>query len=128
MINQITVVSIYSINKQNKNIGREITSLVIENKTPKELISNTFIKDSINFAGRNIALSNNSCYLRGVNKIQCLYFGEMNWSTHKELKSAQLAIDVQFEIRKSRKMITVISEEMIEIEFEGIPILEKKLI
>lgn len=49
-------------------------------------------------------------------------------SVHKEFKSAKNAIENQLEITKHRKGGTVISEEIVNIEFEGVVTTAKKVI
>lgn len=83
--------------------------------------------DSINFAGRKIKLGT-SCNWTNVNTVQCPSYGEMNWSVHKELEDAKNTVDQQFAITKSRNNGKVISEETVEIEFEGTETTAKKVI
>jgi hypothetical protein len=83
--------------------------------------------DSINFAGRKIKLGNN-CNWTNVNTVQCPYYGEMNWSVHKDLKDAKNSVEQQLAITKSRKNGKVISEETVEVEFEGSDTQAKKVI
>ena len=83
--------------------------------------------DSINFAGRKIKLGN-SCNWTNVNTVQCPYYGEMNWSVHKDLEDAKNTVEQQFSITKSRKNGKVISEEIVDIEFEGTETKAKKVI
>ncbi len=79
------------------------------------------------FAGRFIKLDS-KCVWRNVNNIQCPYYGQMNWSIHKNLKSAENYIRSQFEITKFKKGNKVISEELVAIEFEGTKTKAKKVI
>ncbi len=79
LIDQITVIQINSINTENAIFEKKIATMIINNDIPETMVASVYIKDSINFAGRRIALSNNECNWMGVNKIQCPYYGEMNW-------------------------------------------------
>lgn len=123
---RITIVQFSSINKRNKEFERTIIKPIIENEIPKENYTSMTI-DSINFAGRKIKLGN-SCNWTNVNTVQCPYYGEMNWSVHKELEDAKNTVAQQFEINKSRKNGKVISEEMVDIVFEGTETKAKKVI
>lgn len=115
-----------SINKQDRDFERKFVNLILENKIPKEVFEPIKI-DSIDFAGRQIKLGNN-CYWTNVNTIQCPYFGEINWSLHKVLSDAQNSIENQLSMTKAKKGGKVVSEEIVDIEFEGNPAKAKKVI
>lgn len=123
---RITIIQFSSINKRNKEFELTIVKPIIEKKIPKENFASMRI-DSINFAGRKIKLGNN-CNWTNVNTVQCPYYGEMNWSVHKELQDAKNTVEQQFAITKSRKNGKVISEEIVDIEFEGTETKAKKVI
>lgn len=123
---RITIVQFSSINKRDKKFERTIIKPIVENKIPKENYESIRI-DSINFAGRKIKLGN-SCNWMDINNVQCPYYGQMNWSVHKDLEDAKNTVEQQFAITKSKKSGKVISEEIIEIEFEGTETKAKKVI
>ncbi len=123
---RITIIQFSSINKRDKEFERTIVKPIIEKKIPKENFASMRI-DSINFAGRKIKLGN-SCNWTNVNTVQCPYYGEMNWSVHKDLEDAKNTVEQQFSITKSRKSGKVISEEIVDIEFEGTETKAKKVI
>lgn len=123
---RITIVQFSSIDKRDKEFERTIVKLIIENKIPKENYASMTI-DSLNFAGRKIKLGT-SCNWTNVNTVQCPYYGEMNWSVHKDLEDAKNTVDQQFAITESRKNGKVISEETVDIEFEGTETKAKKVI
>lgn len=123
---RITIIQFSSVNKRDKDFERTIVKLIIENTIPKENYASMTI-DSINFAGRKIKLGT-SCNWTNVNTVQCPYYGEMNWSVHKDLEDAKTTVEQQFEITKSRKNGKVISEETVDIEFEGTETKAKKVI
>lgn len=123
---RITIIQFSSINKRNKEFELTIVKPIIEKKIPKENFASMRI-DSINFAGRKIKLGNN-CNWTNVNTVQCPYYGEMNWSVHKELQDAKNTVEQQFAITKSRKNGKVISEEIVDIKFEGTETKAKKVI
>jgi len=123
---RITIIQFSSINKRDKEFERTIVKPIIEKKIPKENFASMRI-DSINFVGRKIKLGN-SCNWTNVNTVQCPYYGEMNWSVHKDLEDAKNTVEQQFSITKSRKNGKVISEEIVDIEFEGTETKAKKII
>lgn len=123
---RITIIQFSSINKRDKEFELKIVKSIIENTIPKENYTSMAI-DSINFAGRKIKLGTN-CNWTNVNTVQCPYYGEMNWSVHKDLQDAKNTVEQQFAITKSKKSGKVISEEIVEIEFEGTETKAKKVI
>lgn len=123
---RITIIQFSSINKRDKEFERTIVDPIIKKMIPKENYASMTI-DSINFAGRKIKLGT-SCNWTNVNTVQCPYYGEMNWSVHKDLEDAKNTVEQQFEITKSRKSGKVISEETVDIEFEGTETKAKKVI
>ena len=123
---RITIIQFSSINKRDKEFERTLIKLIIEDKIPKENYAAMKI-DSINFAGRKIKLGT-GCHWTNVNTVQCPYYGEMNWSVHKELEDAKNTVEQQFAITKSRKNGKVVSEAIVDIEFEGTETKAKKVI
>lgn len=123
---RITIIQFSVINKRDQNFERKFINLIIEKKIPEENFTSMAI-DSINFAGRKIKLGSN-CNWMNVNNIQCPYYGQMNWSVHKDLRDAKTTIEQQFEITKSKKGGKVISEEIVNVEFEGSETKAKKVI
>ncbi len=123
---RITIIQFSSINKRDKEFERTIVKPIIKNTIPRENYASMTI-DSINFAGRKIKLGT-SCNWTNVNTVQCPYYGEMNWSVHKDLEDAKNTVEQQFKITESRKSGKVISEEIVEIEFEGTETTAKRVI
>lgn len=123
---RVTIIQFSSINKRDKDFERKLTSIIIENKIPKDNFTPIVI-DSINFVGRKIKLGS-SCNWMDINNVQCPYYGQMNWSVHKDLEDAKNTVEQQFAITKSRKNGKVVSEEMVDIEFEGTETKAKKVI
>lgn len=123
---KITVIWFAKTSKEDLKMQRELTNLIIENKIPKSNFV-TMQTNQINFGNRKIELGN-SCYWTFLNTVQCPYFGEMNWSVHQTLEDAKESIDNQFEITKSRRSGKVLSEEIVDIEFESVPTKAKKVI
>ena len=123
---RITIIQFSAINKRDKAFEHTIIKSIIEKTIPKENYASMKI-DSINFADRKIKLGSN-CSWTNVNTVQCPYSGEMNWSVHKDLEDAQNTVAQQLAIAKSRKNGKVVSEAIVDIEFEGTETKAKKVI
>lgn len=122
----ITVIQFASINKKNKEFERIFVKHIMERTIPKENF-NSLKLDTINFAGRKIKLSSN-CNWMNVNNVQCPYNGQMNWSVHNNLNDAKTTVEQQFEITKSKKGGKIISEQQVDIIFEGTKAKAKKVV
>lgn len=122
----VSVIWFIKNGKTDKETEEKMVNLIIENKIPEENFVPMKIT-SINFAGRKIELGN-SCYWTFLNTVQCPYLGEMNWSVHRNLESAKEAIENQLNITKSKKGGKVASEEIVDVEFEGVQTKAKKVI
>ena len=112
--------------KQNQVFERKYVNRILNDEIPKEVFEPMTIQ-SIDFAGRKIELGN-SCNWTNINTVQCPYYGEMNWSVHKTIESAKNSIDNQFNVTKSRKGGKVLSEEEVDVIFEGTETKAKKVI
>ncbi|CAN0602260.1 unnamed protein product, partial [Ectocarpus sp. 12 AP-2014] len=99
--------------------------LIINDNIPKTCFS-SLKTDKINFAGREIELGGN-CNWISINNIQCPFYGQLNWSVHKTKESADLSIQNQFKVTKTKNGGKVISEEEIDIIFEGAKTKAKKV-
>ena len=124
--NKILVIWFAKTSAEDLKLQTELTNLIVENKIPKS----NFVSmqtNQINFGNRQIELAN-SCYWTFLNTVQCPYFGEMNWSVHKTSEDAKESIENQLEITKSRKSGKVLSEEFVNIEFENVQTVAKKVI
>lgn len=123
---KITVIWFAKTSNEDFRMQRELTNLIIENKIPKS----NFVSmqtNQINFGNRQIELAN-SCYWTFLNTVQCPYFGEMNWSVHYSLEDAKESVENQLKMTKSRKSGKILSEEIVDVEFENIPTKAKKVI
>lgn len=115
-----------SINKTNKEFERNFIKLVVNNQIPKS-VYNDLQLDSIDFAGRKIPLGG-SCHWMGVNYVQCHYYGQMNWSVHKDMDDAIITVNNQFESIKARKNGKIVADTTVNVIFEGIETTAKKVI
>lgn len=123
--NGISVFWFGHYNKDNPAFEREIIGLILNDKIPQACF-NSLKTDQINFAGREINLGGN-CNWMNINNIQCPYYGQMNWSLHKTRESADLSIQNQLKATKSKSGGKVVSEEEVDIVFEGVPTKVKKV-
>jgi archaellum component FlaF (FlaF/FlaG flagellin family) len=112
--------------KQNQEFERKYVNRISNDEIPKEVFEPMTIQ-SIDFAGRKIELGN-SCNWTNINTVQCPYYGEMNWSVHKTIESAKNSIENQFNVTKNRKGGKVLSEEQVDVIFEGTETKAKKVI
>ena len=127
--NQNKTVSVFWFgysNKSDQDFERKYVNRILNDEIPKEVFEPMTI-ESIDFAGRKIELGNN-CNWTNINTVQCPYYGEMNWSVHKTIESAKNSIDNQFNVTKSRKGGKVLSEEKVDVIFEGTETKAKKVI
>lgn len=115
-----------AINKHDRNFERDFIKLILNDEIPKTVFESMQI-DSINFAGRKIALSR-SCQWMGINNVQCPYYGQMNWSVHKTLDDAIQSANNQYNVIKAKKGGKVVSEESVDVVFEGADIKAKKAV
>ncbi|MEW5676455.1 hypothetical protein ABGT15_09095 [Flavobacterium enshiense] len=122
----ITVIWFGYYNALDKAFERKYVNRIVNDQIPKEVFEPMII-ESIDFAGRKIELGN-SCYWTNINTVQCPYYGEMNWSVHKTLESAKNAIHNQFTVTKSKKGGKVLSEEEVDVLFEGTETKAKKVV
>lgn len=121
-----TVIWFIKSGKTDKETEEKLVNSIIENKIPETNFVPMQIK-SINFADRKIELGNN-CYWTFLNTVQCPYLGEMNWSIHRTLEDAKEAVENQLNVTKSRKGGKVVSEEIVNVDFEGVPTKAKKVV
>ena len=103
--------------KNNPEFERKMIGLILENKIPKSCFS-ALNANKINFAGREIQLGGN-CNWMNINNIQCPYYGQMNWSIHKTKEVADLSIQNQLKVTKTKNGGKVVLEEEMDILFEG---------
>lgn len=123
--NRISIFWFGYYNKSNSEFERKIIELILNDEIPKRCFS-SLKTDKINFAGREVELGGN-CNWMNINNIQCPYNGQMNWSVHKTKESADLSIQNQLKATKTKNGGKVELEEDIEIIFEGVPTIAKKV-
>ena len=124
--NGLTAITFASVNKKDKAFETDFVNLILTSGIPKYVYEHLEV-DSINFAGRKIALGK-SCHWMGTNNVQCPYYGQMNWSIHKSLADATQTMNNQFTLTKLKKGGKIILEESVNVSFEGSEVKAKKII
>lgn len=125
-IGGITAITFSAINKDDKEFERNFADLLLNDKIPKSVYTAAEI-DSINFSGRKIYLGR-SCHWMGINNVQCPYYGQMNWSVHKTPEDASANTTNQYNVIKAKRGGKIISEELVDVIFEGTPVKAKKAV
>lgn len=115
-----------SVNKTDKELERKFIKLVKDNLIPKSVYNDIQI-DSIDFAGRKIPLGG-SCHWMGINNVQCHYYGQMNWSVHKDYDDALKTVNNQFESIKARNNGKIIADTIVNVTFEGTKTTAKRVV
>lgn len=115
-----------SVNKTDKELERKFIKLVKDNLIPKSVYNDIQI-DSIDFAGRKIPLGG-SCHWMGINNVQCHYYGQMNWSVHKDYDDALKTVNNQFESIKARNNGKIIANTIVNVTFEGTKTTAKRVV
>lgn len=123
--NKITVFSFTCFSPSNPKFERKMINLILDNKIPQRCFSSAE-SNTINFAGREIDLVG-YCSWMNVNNVQCPRFGQMNWSVHKTKESSELSIENQLKITDTKRGIKMVSDEEVNIIFEGTPTTAKKV-
>lgn len=122
----ISVIWFAKIGTIDLEMEQELVNIIIEDKIPN-LNYSSMNTEFIDFGGREIQLGG-SCNWKNINSMQCPGYGQMNWSVHKTLESAQNSIDSQLALTLSKKGGKIVSEEMVDIVFEDIETKSKKVI
>jgi hypothetical protein len=123
---KVTGIVINAINKREPEVEKILVRLVMDGKITASMLS-SMNTDTVLFSGRKLYLGRN-CVWRNVNTIQCSGHGEMNWSTHASLESAQAAILNQEKQNKSKKTYKSIKEENVQVIFEGNNEMAKRIV
>ena len=124
---KLIAITFASINKKSDKVfERNFIELVRNNSIPESIYHSPEI-DSINFAGRKIPLGS-SCRWMNVNNVQCPYYGQMNWSVHKNMEDALFTVENQYFVTKSKKGVKVVSENLVNVIFEGVETTARKVV
>ncbi len=123
---RVDIIRFSAINKRDKVFEHEFVQLILNDEIPKSNFSPTSTTQ-VNFAGRTLELGG-VCSWMDVNSIQCPQYGQMNWSVYQDLEIAKNNVNYQLEITRAKKGGKIISEEQIDIVFEGIEVEAKKVV
>ncbi|MDQ8004204.1 MAG: hypothetical protein REI64_05345 [Pedobacter sp.] len=124
--NGINGIAFAGVNKTDKALEKELVPLIINNKIPRSYYESLTV-DSVNFVGRKIKLGKN-CRWMGVANMQCPYNGQMNWSIHKIAQDAAISVENQYKVIQSKKQGKIVSEEEVNVVFEGSEVKAKRVI
>lgn len=124
--NGVNGVVFSAVNKTDKTLEKELLPLILDNQIPRSSYERLSV-DSINFIGRKIKLGK-SCRWMGVANMQCPYNGQMNWSLHSTLQDAKITVENQFKVIQAKKQGKVVTEEEVNVIFEGAEVKAKKVI
>ena len=83
--------------------------------------------DSIDFAGRKF-WTGDHCYWTNVATAQCPNNGEMNWSFHPTLESAEQTVKNQYNDVTTRKGSIVVSDGLVAVLLEGVATKARKVV
>jgi len=115
---EITAVTFNSCNKEDIEFQRRIVSLIINKEIPDSVYS-LLSTNNVNFGGRTISLGGN-CRWMNINNIQCSGYGQMNWSVCKTKEISDYTIYTHRRTMELQNKGKVISEELVDVIFEGV--------
>ncbi|SHF16568.1 hypothetical protein [Pedobacter caeni] len=119
-------ISFSTMNKDDKAFERSFVTLIKNNAIPNSVF-NSMNPDSLNFAGRKIALGE-GCRYMGVNNVQCPSNGQMSWSIHKTLEDASQTVNDQWKLIREQKGGKSLSDTTVNVVFEGREAIAKKMV
>lgn len=114
---QLTAIIFTSVNKHDKDFEQRFVRMIYNREIPPEVFDAQNM-DTINFAGRQIPLGG-ACQWMEVNNIRCPFYGQMNWSVHKTMESAQQSASTQYAMDKIKYKKYIVSEDTVSIIFES---------
>ena len=123
--NQILAITFASLMATNQALERQLVPLLRDGAIPPRVF-NSLNADSIDFAGRKIKIGRN-CGWRGVNNMQCPSYGQMSWSVHGTLESAQRDINSQITRIFSLKKGKTVLDTAVAVVFEGAAVSARKI-
>ncbi len=126
--NRVTVFWFGAVNKQDRSFERKYVNRILQDSIPETIFVHPTKMNNIDFAGRNLTLSNSECHWTTINSIQCPYYGQISWSLHTTLEEATTRRDIQILLTKNKKGTQAISEDIVDVEFEGSPAKAIKII
>lgn len=123
---EITAISFTVAKRRDVFLERTIIEAYKKEEYLQDHIDSTIV-DSLNFVGRKIKIFN-GCQWMGPANFNCSYNGQVSWSLYRSIESALEATALSIEITQSKKAFKTISEEQVDILFEGVPTKATKII
>ncbi|MHC8949586.1 hypothetical protein [Sphingobacterium hungaricum] len=124
--NKIIAISFASVDKSEKELERELVHLIRNNAIPKS-VYHKMTTDTVNFAGRQLLLDF-PCQWMDVNSLQCPKCGQINWSLHPTLTSAQDVLDNFAATTEMNKFGKLVTDTSIQVIFEGKETTARKIV
>lgn len=125
-VKEIAAVSFVSNHATDLVFQRHFVGLILGKKIPEHVYSSPRT-DSVNFGGRKLYLGG-VCHWMNPNSIQCSGNGQMNWSVCKSQEQADFVLEQQrISVMKQRNG-KVLTDEMVDIIFEGSEVKARKVI
>lgn len=124
--NQVTAVVFHSFNKRDISLERNLLTLLYTKKIPSN-VYNSLELDSLNFVGRHFLVGRN-CRWMNQNNMQCPGNGQMDWSIHRTLDDAEKNIANRVKVINCKDNGIIISDELVDVIFEGSKTKARKLI
>ncbi len=119
-------VTFSAMNKSDRDFERSFVTLIKNNAVPNSVF-NSLDLDSLNFAGRKIAVGE-GCRYMGVNNVQCPSNGQMSWSVHKTQEDAVQTVNAHWKTILEQKGGKALSDTTVSVIFEGKETVAKKMI
>lgn len=119
-------ISFSAMNKSDKDFERSFVTLIRNNAIPNSVF-NSLDLDSLNFAGRKIAVGE-GCRYMGVNNVQCPSNGQMSWSVHKTQEDATQTVSDYWKTIREQKGGKAVSDTTVNVVFEGKETTARKMI
>lgn len=112
-----TVIGFVKPGRRDVTLEHDFINAHITNKIPDDVYTKAAI-DSIDFVGRTIQLGP-ACRWMGPHNIQCPDQGQMNWAIFDDQKQAEEYRDLHLAMTKSKNLIDVKEEKLVNVKFEG---------
>lgn len=123
---KLTGISFSAMNKSDQDFERSFVNLIKNNAIPNSVF-NSLDLDSLNFAGRKVAVGEDCRYM-GVNNVQCPSNGQMSWSVHKTQEDAVQTVNAHWKTIREQKGGKALSDTTVNVIFEGKETTAKKMI
>ncbi len=116
--NNLKVIAFSRAPDRDLEVERLFVESIVENKLP-DSVTTTSLTDSIDFAGRKIYLGG-VCRWMEPHNIQCPNYGQISWSTFRNLDDAKTSAMASYEITANKNMGEVLEKDSVNVIFEGV--------